>query len=62
MMVGEGEPPILKDNGRKKRDSKTQNLIRSKQRKAVSAPNLLGSNKQRIRSAGENPKKQYKMG
>ena len=35
MMVGEGEPPTLKNNGRKKRDIITQKLIRSNQRKGV---------------------------
>ena len=42
MMVGEGEPPTLKDNGRKERDIKTQKLIRSKQRKAVFRPQPVG--------------------
>ena len=33
MMVGECEPPTLKNNGRKKKEIRTQNLIRSNQRK-----------------------------
>ena len=48
MMVGEGEPPTLKDIEQKRKKNFIENSFLCSAETVLTAPQMLGSNKQRI--------------